>query len=226
MKASDVITFRGAALGEPGNPENPVDPLIEFLTADYVRVGDRNYPPQFADTLGRYRPNPRDVERVRDALRGIPGVNPEDYDLLFNSELREWTIVKWVDLPEPRNYVMGLGDVIEVVREPYPVYEIDARKRGPGSLSDLDWTRLRRRCTRLRDPGEIDREIYEHNLRVTQEQGVPEEAELAFAEYFHRLFRKIGEETGVAYATPEEMAKKYGGRPQDWDPDYIPGETI
>src|SRR5690606_5951477 len=84
------------------------------------------------------------VARVRSALRGIPGVNAEEYDLLFNSELREWTIVKWVDLPEPRNYVPGLGYTVEVVREPFPVYEIDARKRGPASLSDLGWTRPRR----------------------------------------------------------------------------------
>lgn len=135
-------TFRGAAVGEGYNPNNPVDPLIEFLYSMMERHGELNVPPEFALSFGRFRAHPRDVARMRRALRGIPRVDPEDYDILFNAESREWMIVKWVSMTQAVGEVPGLGFLYETVREPWPVYQIDARRRSPESLSDVDWLRL------------------------------------------------------------------------------------
>ena len=38
-------TFRGAALGNPFDPNDPVDPLMEYVMADWFVQGGREYPP-------------------------------------------------------------------------------------------------------------------------------------------------------------------------------------
>lgn len=214
-------TFRGAAVGEAYNPRNPIDPLIEFLYSMMMREGDRNLPPEFALSSGRFRASPRDVARMREALSGTPRVRPEDYDILFNSESREWMIVKWVEMTQAVGDVPGFGFLYETVREPWPVYQIDARRRSPESLSDADWTILRSRAVTLRDIDELDAEEEERQLAPRQaERDAVMDQDGEMLETYQSAFREVAEALGVDQLEPEEAARRFGGRPEDWDPDH------
>ncbi len=220
----DDHVFRGAALGEAHNPADPVDPIIEMLMAMMRRVGDRHYPPQFVGSLGAFEADPQDVARMREAISGLPRVDPEDYDILFNAMERQWAIVKWVDMTQGWGDVPGIGYLYETVYEPWPVYEIDARYRSPASLGDTDWARLRSRCSTVRDPDELDAELRALNMAARQEQNDElEDQEEGFLEYYHGLFREVAEELGIDGLSPEEAARRFGGHPLDWDPEHVPG---
>lgn len=213
-------TFRGAGVGEAYNPNDPIDPIIEFLYAMMVRRGDRNYLPEFSSGL-RFRASPRDVARMRRALTGIPRVDPEDYDILFNGESREWMIVKWIQMPQAIGEIPGFGFLYETVRESWPVYQIDARRRSPESLSDRDWARLRARCVTIRDIEELDDELLEaEERRAAAEQDEITDEDMYMLDTYQSAFREVAEQLGVDTLEPEEAARRFGGRPEDWDPDH------
>lgn len=219
-----MIDFaQGIELGEGRDPLDEFYAAVEFLTHGYRRVGDRNYPPQFYAGLA-HRAHPADVARMRRALAGIPRLDPRDYDILLNAETQEWSIVKWIALPEVVMVVPDGTVLVQVIREPFPVYDIDARKRSPMSLGEKDWERMRSLCVTMRDPAAITGDLRESQAAHDRDRArEAADFEHDLLSYYHAAIRREAEETGMAYASPEEMARRFGGRPQDFDPDYIPG---
>jgi hypothetical protein len=198
---------------------NPV--LEELLAAlgdaDWVKVGDRNYPPHYFYSLGRYTANPEDVDRMRSALGGIPRVDPSLYDILFNAVLHTWDIVKWVSLPEPVGTVGSYGYGSAVVLEPIDVYSIPARKRDPSTLGELDWNWLRRWCTTTNGGALLNQDLAaseQARLAHLEEQRREHEGELA--EYLHGLARRIRDATGYGELSPEQMASRTGTDVSEW----------
>lgn len=220
---ANYTKIRGAARGNQVNPGDPVDPILDALFSSDVRVGRRVYPGWYAASLGRFKPNRLDVERMRRAIGGIPRVDPQLYDILFNSETREWVIVKWSADLDIIGYV-GRSFVYEMIERPIEVYEIDARRRGPSSLSEKDWLHLRAHCVTLHDARAISKRTFDAQNKVKLDRATEiGDQEHDMLSYHHQMFRKLGEESGMAFATPAEMAAKFGGSAHDWDPDYIPG---
>jgi hypothetical protein len=220
----DDLLVRGAAKGNQNDPSDPVDPILDLLGLNDVRVGSRIYPAWYAASVGRFRPNPEDVDRMRRAIAGIPRVDPMRYDILFNHETREWVIVKWVPEDEPYGYLTSKLFLIETVERPVEVYEIDARRRSPSTLSERDWFHLRANCITLVGPAELDRRMKETQAQIKKDRELKrQDREHDFLGYYQKLFQRIGEETGLANATPQEMAAKFGGKAADWNPDFIPG---
>lgn len=217
--------FRGAGVGNVLDPSDPVDPLHEYITAEWYMVGDKEYPPWYYHALGRFRPNEKDVERIRAALAGIPRLNVRDIDVMFNGMTRCWEVIKWIDQPGGQSYIPGLGWVTPVIRMPIDIYTILPHGRSPETMGERDFAWMRRNCTTLRDPGDITADMNESNETARRERlRQLEDAEYDAAGYFHAGIRKEAEESGIAYATPEQMAKMFGGEPWMYDPDYAPGD--
>lgn len=202
IQAEEII---GAAL-DLGIEGDQLERLMgEFEVADWTRSQDKAYPPWYAYSLGRYRAHPDAVQKVRDSIRSIPRVNPEDYDILFNIEGSHpifpgptWDIVKWMRVPDALGWLPGHGWAAVVLLEPYPVWGIPAG-RDPLSLSDWDFNNLRRNATTLRDGGKgISEELVKNNLRRQAEARAQREAaDLEFAEYYRDMFRRNAEELGI-----------------------------
>lgn len=211
--------WRGAALGTALNPLDPRDPLREYLTAEWFMVGDREYPPWYYHSLGAYRANPEDIERVRDALAGVPRLPVEEIDILFNGMTRCWDIVRWYREPGGQVHVPGLGWVTTVISMPADIYTILPEGRTPDSLGERDFTYMRSVCTTLRDPGTIAAEGQAHTEAVERDKKRRQQDEDEdFASYYQTMIRRAAEETGLDTATPEELASKLGGQP--WMYDY------
>lgn len=194
----------GAALDVGIHGDQLEELLAEFGIADWVKDGNRCYPPNYVHALGRCRASPAVVQRLRDELSSVPRVNPEDYDILFNLEgsgvLPEptWDVVKWLRIPESAGWLPGYGWTACVVADPYPIYHIPA-SRGLLSLGDQDFNHLRRNATVLREGGKgIDRSMLENNLatQAAMSQRRADE-DLDFAEYYRGLFRKDAEDKGI-----------------------------
>lgn len=218
---AEGITFRGASVGNVLDPNDPVDPLYEYLTAEWFMVGDKEYPPWYYHALGKFKPNPADVERIREELAGIPRLDVEDIDLLFNGMIRCWEIVKWVAEPGGQTFIPGLGWVTTVIRMPVDIYTIEPFGRSPATLGERDFAWMRRNCITLRDPGEISAESRAYNEEMARDrERRRQDAEYDAALYFHAGIRREAEESGLDRATPEELAKLLGGEPWMYDPDY------
>jgi hypothetical protein len=199
---------------------SPLDELMDVLQdADWRQVGDRNYPPHYFYALGRYRAADEDVARMRRALDGIPRVDPDAYEVLFNPLLRTWDIVKWVPLPEPMGAVSGLGYASRVVLEPIDVYSIPATLRDPSTLGEQDWLYMRRWCTTTRGGDVLSAELRASELRrlaaLEQER---EAAEHDLAGYLRGLLMRLNTETGLGDLPPDEMARRFGGAASEWAP--------
>ncbi|HET7321072.1 MAG TPA: hypothetical protein VFI96_01135 [Longimicrobiaceae bacterium] len=192
---------------------------LAVLAAPWKQRGDRNYPPFYYYALGRYMASPRDVTRLRNALRGIPRVDPSRYDILFNSLTIEWDVVKWCDLPEPMGYLNG-RHAVRTVLEPEPVYSIDAKTRNPSTLGAVDFERLRSLCVSLRGGSVVDAEIDAENERWQADmERELQDREYDLASYYRGVFKQAAEETGIGDLPPEEMARRFGGLPNEWDPE-------
>lgn len=179
--------------------------LSEFEATGWIRRNGRAYPDCYAFALGRYRAHPRAVDRMRRALRSVPRVDPDDYDILFNVEGGDpahtgptWDVVKWLRVPEMLGWLPGHGWSAVVLLDPFPVYCLPA-PRSPLSLSDFDFNQMRRNATTLRSGGEgLNREMLENNLkRQADRQAERSEADLDFAEYYRTHFRRTAEELGI-----------------------------
>jgi hypothetical protein len=194
------------------------DPLLEILEADWVCIGDRNYPPQYFYSLGRYRAHEEDVERMRRAISGLPRVHAADYDILFNAVTLTWDIVKWVALPEPLGLLGArAGFTSRVVREPFDVYSIPAGRRDPSTLGELDWLFLRRFCVTTRGGDEItDYQQEQAQQRIADHEREREAAEHDLGGWMLNLLRRINEETGYGDLPPEEMARRTGTPVHEW----------
>lgn len=195
----------GAAL-DLGIADTLLEELMsEFGATDWVRVGEKSYPPNYAFALGRYPTNPAAVAMMRRELSSVPRVDPEAYDILFNVEGSDvlapgptWDVVKWLRIPEMVGYVPGHGWMAAVLLDPFPVYSIPAT-RDPMSLSDRDFNKMRMDATTLRDGGKgINRRLLRNNLKVQEEKRQRRaDEDLDFAEYYRTMFKREAEEIGV-----------------------------
>ena len=202
IQAEEIM---GAAL-EMGLTDGLLEQLMaEFGVGEWKRVNNKAYPPWYVFSLGRYRPHPMAVQRVRDAIASVPRVRPEDYDILFNIEGSHpiypgptWDVVKWMRSPEFSGWMPGHGWSATVLLEPYPVWGIPA-ERDPLSLSDWDFNQLRQNATTLRDGGKgINQELLKNNLRRQAErERVRAEEDLDFAEYYRNVFKRNAKELGI-----------------------------
>lgn len=176
----------------------------EFDLTEWSRFKGRAYPPYYAYALGRYRVNPAAVEKMRRAIRTVPRVDPEDYDILFNVEGGSieftgpsWDIVKWVAMPELSGIVPGAGFMTSIVWEPYPIYHFPAH-RDPMSLGDEDWMHLFHYANAIRGGDAIDQEIRDANEdRLEEKRRRRADEDLAFAEHNRDRFKTIAEERGI-----------------------------
>lgn len=222
----DSITFRGAAVGNVLDPNDPVDPLYEYLTAEWYMVGDKEYPPWYYHALGKFRASPRDVERIRRALECVPRLDTRDIDVLFNGMTRCFDVVKWVAQPGNQRFVPGLGWMTSVIRMPIDIYTILPHGRSPETMGERDFAWMRRNCTTLRDPGEITADMDRANEEIRRDRNrALEDQEYDAAGYYHAGIRREAEESGIAYATPEQMAKVFGGEPWMYDDNYSLSEA-
>lgn len=203
MHAAEEVL--GAALDLELHGDLLEDFLREFDVTEWRRHAGKAYPECYAYGQSRYPAHPRAVERMRDCLRSVPRVNPDDYDILFNieggdpvSQAPTWDVVKWLRVPEHVGWLAGHGWLTVVLYDPYPVYSIPAT-RSPLSLSDWDFNQMRRNATTLREGGEgINREMLENNLlKEQQRKEERSEADLDFAEYYRTQFKRTAEELGI-----------------------------
>lgn len=204
MQTPTAEEVMGAALDLGIHGEQLEALMGEFGLADWVKIGNRCYPPNYAYGLGRYPAHPDAVARLREELASVPRLRPEEYDILFNVEGSgvlpgpTWDVVKWMRIPEAAGWFPGLGFAAVVVEDPYPVYDFPAT-RDPLSLGDRDFNQLRANATTLRDGGKgIDRRMLENNLLVQeQKKQRREDEDLDFAEYYRDLFKSDAEERGI-----------------------------
>lgn len=198
--------------------EEAGDPLLDVVDAPWKQLGDRNYPPWYFYSLGRYTAHPQDVERMRQAIRGTPRVIPERYDILFNALLHTWDIVCWA--PATESILLAGEPAVRAVLEPVDVYSIPAKSRDPGTLGEWDWEQMRRRCVTLRGGDTITEEMKAANAEWQRaEEARLADAEYDLASYYKGLFRRMADETGLGDLPPEEMARRFGGLPAEWDMD-------
>lgn len=193
----------GAALGAGFSDELLEMFYEEFGLADWTRERGRSLPPCYAYSR-RNRANPAAVRRMRRALSRVPRVNPEDYDILLNIEGSDWgylgptwDVVKWVRMPELSGMIPGVGFMVTIVEEPYPVYSIPAT-REPLSLSDHDWSKMLRNAVTVRGGDEISEElIQQERERIEERHRRRIDEDLDFAEYNRTRFRRIAEDLGI-----------------------------
>lgn len=187
--------------------EGDINPLFWelFQVSDWHREAERAYPPNYVYGMRRFPCPPGALAKLRRFLRTIPRARPEDYEILLNIEGSDftkpgptWDIVKWMAVPEVQGFVPGIGSVVNVGYEPFPVYHISALERGPLSLSDRDWDHLRKVCTTGQDPREISERLLDRNMkRQMEEEQRREDWELDFAEYYRDLYKVVAEELGI-----------------------------
>jgi hypothetical protein len=175
-----------------------------FGLADWTEIGGYAYPEAYAFAR-RHRPPPKAVARLRVFLKSVPRANPLDYDILFNVEGLvgvwegpTWDIVKWMRVPKVQGVWPGVGPLITVNREPFPVYHIPALVRDPLTLGHRDFEIMLQNSTTLQPGSEINDRVMEHNLKKQDERrDQRRQADLEFAEYYRGLFRDLAEEQGA-----------------------------
>lgn len=198
--------------------------LMEIGNAPFIEEEGRNWPPHYFFARSRYVAPREDVERMRSALRGLPRVDPSSYDILFNAIAGTWDIVRWVEMPEPMGVVPGHGRMTRVVLEPFDVYSIDASRRSPATLGEVDWAAMRRLCVTMRGTDAITEALDQGNRAVWEAQEAERQAAEADAgEYMRALLLRINSETGYGDLPPEEMARRTGTDVEEWE-DLQPDE--
>lgn len=198
--------------------------LMEIGSAPYIEEAGRNWPPHYYFARARYVAPAEDVARMRRALSGLPRVDESTYDILFNAVSGTWDVVRWVELPEPMGVVPGHGPMTRVVLEPFDVYSIDAGRRTPATLGEVDWAAMRRLCTTMRGGDAITEALHEQNRAVWEAQEAQrQDAEADASEYMRKLLLRINDETGYGDLSPAEMARRTGTSVAEWD-DFQPDE--
>lgn len=190
---------------EAGLSQELLDQFFEELgISGWVREDRKAYPPMYAYSLGRYRTNAAAIRKMREAIKTVPRVDPELYDILFNveggtieMEGPTWDIVKWIEMPEMAGLIPGAGYMAAIVLEPYPIYHLPAR-RDPMSLSDSDWNHLFAASTTLKGGDQISREIRESNRKKKERRHESRaDDDLQMAKYMRGAFKDFAEDKGI-----------------------------
>ena len=93
-------------------------------------------------------------------------------------------------------------------------------------MGERDFAWMRRNCTTLRDPGDITADMDRANEEIRRDRNrALEDQEYDAAGYYHAGIRREAEESGIAYATPAQMAKVFGGEPWMYDENYSLSEA-
>ena len=173
------------------------DMLLDLWEASesYERAG-YSFPRQYAN-WARYRASQAAVSKMQRALARVPRCNPNDYDILFNTENGTWDVVKWMRSPKLLGDVPGLGPIIGIVRDPFCVYHIPAT-RSPMSLGERDWEIMRRNSLTLRDPHALTQELIDRSLSKKRDRDrIQADEDHDFASYYRTQFKRAAEELGI-----------------------------